>query len=114
MSDDPTKDMADSTGELPEADGERPEEKPEDEKKEPTGIDEEGNLDVAVGVNQQGEVCIQFGVTLKRVCLGPEEAVQLANAIGLNANKAARYLAALKAQKAGGLVGPDGKPVGGN
>ena len=72
--------------------------------------DDDGELRFAVGVAPSGEVFMDFGTSVKWIAFEPDQAIEIANIMMLNAQKAIRYKAEMEKRKPS-LVGIDGKPI---
>jgi hypothetical protein len=74
--------------------------------------DDEGQIQLAVGVTKTGDVFMDFGTKVKWLAFDPGEAIDVAKMIAFNAQKAARVREILEKQKEGAkLVGANGKPL---
>ena len=74
--------------------------------------EDEGQIQLAVGVTKGGDVFMDFGVKVKWLAFDPQEAIEIAKMIAVNAQKAARVREVLEKQKEDAkLVGANGKPL---
>jgi len=73
---------------------------------------DEGEIQLAVGVEQNANVFIDFGIPVKWVAFPPEQAFEVANIIALNSKKAMLVAEKIAEQKEKTkIVGANGIPV---